>query len=177
MKFRLNRQDLASWCVTPWRRVPAIALAVGIALTCQAQAQQSEVADSAVEEVQTPRTDVPQWVLDGAALLTAGKAEEAAALFEQLLASEPGNAHARYWLGEAYLALGQKNKARAAFAASIKADPNHQFAVDARIRLADPSRDAVTEPPQVFPKAGTEIRDCPKCPAVVVVPAGSFVMG
>ena len=154
-----------------------IALATVVALTCQAHAQQAEGADSAIEEVQSTRTDVPQWVLDGSALLAAGKAQEAAAMFEQLLAAEPGNAPARYWLGEAYLALGQKNKAREAFAASLKADPNHQFAVDARIRMADPSRDAVVEPRQVFPKAGTEFKDCPKCPAMVVVPAGSFVMG
>ena len=132
----------------------AVALAVGIALSCQVQAQQAEVPEAAVEEVQTLRTDVPQWVLDGSALLTAGKAEEAAALFEQLLAAEPGNAPARYWLGEAYLALGQKNKARAAFAASLKADPKHPFAVDARIRLADSSIDSVAESPQVFPRRG-----------------------
>ena len=123
------------------------------------------------------RTDLPQWVLDGSALLKAGRAEDAVALFEQVLGSEPGNAPARYWLGEAYLTQGQKNKARAAFAASLKADPNHQFAVDARIRLADPARDAVIEPPVAFPRAGTELKDCPKCPAMVVVPAGSFVMG
>ena len=98
-------------------------------------------------------------------------------MFEQLLTAEPGNAAARYWLGEAYLAQGQKNRAREAFAASLKADPNHSFAVDARIRMADPSRDAVAEPTQVFPKAGTEFKDCPKCPSMVVVPAGSFVMG
>ena len=177
MKFRLIRQDPDSWCVALRCSVRAAALAVGIALTCPAQAQQSEVGDSVVEEVQTRRTDVPQWVLDGSALLIAGKAEEAAAMFEQLLAAEPGNAPARYWLGEAYLALGQKNRARAAFAASLKADPNHPFAVDARIRLADPSRDAVAEPPPVYPRAGTEIKDCAKCPAMVVVPAGSFVMG
>jgi len=152
------------------------AFAGGIALTLLAQAQQAEVEEPAVEEVQTARTDVPQWVLDGSALLAAGKADEAAGLFEKVLAAEPGNAPARYWLGEAYLAQGQKNKARAAFAASLKADPNHPFAVDARIRLADPARDAAAEAPVVFPKAGTEIRDCPKCPAMVVVPGGSFVM-
>lgn len=175
MRLRLNRQELISWC--PWCGVPAITLATVVVLTCQAQAQRAEVADSATEEVQTPRTDVPQWVLDGSALLAAGKTQEAAAMFEQLLAAEPGNATARYWLGEAYLAQGQKNKAREAFAASLKADPNHSFAVDARIRMADPSRDAIAEPSQVFPKAGTEFKDCPKCPAMVVVPAGSFVMG
>jgi formylglycine-generating enzyme required for sulfatase activity len=168
---------MASWCNGLWRRACAVALAAGIVLTCQAQAQQTEEPEVVVEEGQTLRTDVPQWVLDGSALLTTGKAQEAAALFEQMLAAEPGNAPARYWLGEAHLALGQKNKARAAFAASLKADPNHQFAVDARIRLADPSRDAVAEPPQVFPKAGTEFQDCSKCPAMVAVPAGSFVMG
>ena len=152
------------------------AFAGGIALTLLAQAQQAEVEEPAVEEVQTARTDVPQWVLDGSALLAAGKADEAAGLFEKVLAAEPGNAPARYWLGEANLAQGQKNKARAAFAASLKADPNHPFAVDARIRLADPARDAAVEPQVVFPRAGTEIKDCPKCPAMVVVPAGSFVM-
>ena len=177
MKFRLNRQELISWRVAPWCGVPAITLATVVALTCQAQAQQAEGAQSPIEEGQTRRTDVPQWVLDGSALLAAGKTQEAAAMFEQLLAAEPGNATARYWLGEAYLAQGQKNKAREAFAASLKADPNHLFAVDARIRMADPSRDAIAEPSQVFPKTGTEFKDCPKCPAMVVVPAGSFVMG
>ena len=152
------------------------AFAGGIALTLLAQAQQAEVEEPAVEEVQTARTDVPQWVLDGSALLAAGKADEAAGLFEKVLAAEPANAPARYWLGEANLAQGQRNKARAAFAASLKVDPNHQFAVDARIRLADPARDAAVEPQVVFPRAGTEIKDCPKCPAMVVVPAGSFVM-
>jgi len=152
------------------------AFAGGIALTLLAQAQQAEVEEPAVEEVQTARTDVPQWVLDGSALLAAGKADEAAGLFEKVLAAEPANAPARYWLGEANLAQGQRNKARAAFAASLKLDPNHQFAVDARIRLADPARDAAVEPQVVFPRAGTEIKDCPKCPAMVVVPAGSFVM-
>lgn len=152
------------------------AFAGGIALTLLAQAQQPEVEEPAVEEVQTARTDVPQWVLDGSALLAAGKADEAAGLFEKVLAAEPDNAPARYWLGEANLAQGQRNKARAAFAASLKADPNHPFAVDARIRLADPARDVVAEVPVVFPKAGTEIRDCPKCPAMIAVPAGSFVM-
>ena len=177
LKFQSNRQVPATWRVVMRRLARAVALAVSVALTVQAQAQQAEVADPEVEEVQTTRTDVPQWVLDGSALLAAGRAEEAVALFEQVLVAEPGNAPARYWLGEAYLALGQKNKARAAFAASLKADPNHQFAVDARIRLADPARDAATEPPVAFPRAGTEFKDCPKCPAMVVVPAGSFVMG
>jgi formylglycine-generating enzyme required for sulfatase activity len=177
LNFRMNRQVPALWCVALCRGVRAVALAFGVVLTCQAQAQQAEGPEAAVEEMQTARTDVPQWVLDGSALLSAGKAEEAATLFEKLLAAEPGNAPARYWLGEAYLAQGQMNKARAAFAASLKADPNHQFAVDAHIRLADPARDAVAEPPVAFPRAGTEIKDCAKCPAMVVVPAGSFVMG
>jgi len=177
LKFQSNRQVPATWRVVMRRLARAVALAVSVALTVQAQAQQAEVADPEVEEVQTTRTDVPQWVLDGSALLAAGRAEEAVALFEQVLGSEPGNAPARYWLGEAYLTQGQKNKARAAFSASLKADPKHQFAVDARIRLADPARDAATEPPVAFPRAGTEFKDCPKCPAMVVVPAGSFVMG
>ena len=171
MKFQCNRK------VVRRRSLRAAAFAVVIVLTSQAQAQQSEVVEAPIEEPQTVRTDVPQWVLDGSALLIAGRAEEAATLFERLLDAEPGNAPARYWLGEAYLALGRKNQAREAFAASLKADPKHHFAVDARIRLADPSKDAVVEIPQVFPKAGTEFKDCPKCPAMVVVPAGSFVMG
>ena len=92
------------------RLAQTAAFAGGIALTLLAQAQQAEVEETAVEEVQTARTDVPQWVLDGSALLAAGKADEAAGLFEKVLAAEPGNAPARYWLGEANLAQGQKNK-------------------------------------------------------------------
>lgn len=177
MEIRSNRQGTAWWCNCLWRTTCVVAFATGIALAFQAQAQQAEEPEDAVDEGPTQRNDVPQWVLDGSALLGAGKADEAAGLFEQVLTAEPGNASARYWLGEAYLALGQKNKARTAFAASLKADPNHPFALDARIRLADPSRDAVADAPPIFPKAGTEFRDCPKCPAMIVVPAGAFVMG
>jgi len=175
--FQSNGQTGVCWCVALPRLLCTIVVVLGIVLNLQAQAQQEEPADTEIEDVPAVRTDVPQWVLDGSALLTEGRAEDAATLFQRLLAAEPGSAAARYWLGEAYLALGRKNLAREAFAASLKADPNHQFAVDARIRLADPSRDAVVEIPQVFPKAGTEFKDCPKCPAMVVVPAGSFVMG
>lgn len=43
----------------------------------------------------------------------------------------------------------------------------------------DPTLSASTAPAsgRPFPAAGSQIQDCPECPALVVVPAGSFMMG
>lgn len=121
---------------------------------------------------------VPQWIRDGNTLLQEGKAKEAAAKFEEQAKAEPANSAAHYLLGEALWQLGEKEKARTEFASALKLDPNHPYAVDARMRLAEKAAVVPTEPGAgVFPKAGTLFQDCPKCPAMVVLPAGKFTVG
>ena len=120
---------------------------------------------------------IAQWIVDGNALLEEGKVKEAAAKFEEQVKAEPNNAVAHYLFGNALWQLGEKAKARAEIASSLKLDPKHAYAVDARMRLAEKDPVVVAEPSaKDFPKAGTVIQDCPKCPAMVVIPAGKFAM-
>jgi formylglycine-generating enzyme required for sulfatase activity len=120
---------------------------------------------------------VSQWIVDGKALLEEGKAKEAAARFEAQVKADPNNATARHMLGVALWEAGQRDEARAEFGRALKLDANNPYAVDARMYLAQ--RDPVVEKlPDLksYPKRGTAIQDCPKCPAMVVVPAGKFAM-
>ena len=120
---------------------------------------------------------VAQWIRDGNALLEEGKVKEAAVKFEEQVKAEPDNAAAHSLLGEALWQLGDKARARTEFTHSLKLDPKHAYAVDARMRLAQKDPVVVAEPSAGdFPKAGTVIQDCPKCPAMIVLPAGKFAM-
>jgi formylglycine-generating enzyme required for sulfatase activity len=120
---------------------------------------------------------VPDWVREGSALLEEGRTKEAAALFEAKAAAEPGNATAHYFAGEAYWRLGERDKARDLLQKALKLDPSSSHAVDARMHLAEKPPATVREPASGdFPKAGTTLQDCPKCPKLVVVPVGTFAM-
>jgi formylglycine-generating enzyme required for sulfatase activity len=150
----------------------------------QAEAEQTiESAEVATDEAPTEpaRSDLPPGIREGVALLNDGKAQEAAAVFEKMLQADPRNASARHFLGEAWLALARKDKAQAEFEASLKLDPKHPYATDSQIRLAGLQAERKREPAattaQSFPKPGEEIRDCPKCPVMVVLPAGTFAKG
>jgi formylglycine-generating enzyme required for sulfatase activity len=119
-----------------------------------------------------------QLFFEGFELLKDGKATEAIAKFEQGLKAEPNNAMARYYLGEAYFAAGQKDKAREQLRKSLDLDANSQIAGEARKRLAELSGNAFAGGGAgSFPDAGTLIRECPQCPEMVVVPSGQFIMG
>lgn len=127
--------------------------------------------------------DMPQeasvqaWIREGNALLEEGKAKEASLKFGEQVKAEPGNPAAHYFLGESLWQLGEKDKARAEMATSLKLDPRHPYALDARMRLAEKDPVVAPEPGAGdFPKAGTVIQDCPKCPAMVVLPTGKFDM-
>ncbi len=93
----------------------------------------------------------------------------------------PNNAPARFYLGAAYLATSQKDKAKEQLRRSLELDPNSPVAADARKSLGELSGNAFAAGGNAgagnSPAAGTVIQDCPKCPEVVVVPAGQFVMG
>src|SRR4051794_10057799 len=79
--------------------------------------------------------DAQQLFYDGYELLTRGKAEEAAARFEAGLKLEPTNAQAQFYLGHAYEALGQPERARRAYEAAIAADTKGTVAAQARKML------------------------------------------
>ena len=80
--------------------------------------------------------DAKQLFFEGFELLKAGKAKAAATKFERGLKLEPNNAEGHFYLGEAYRARKQMNKARQQYEASMKADENSKVAAQARERLA-----------------------------------------
>ncbi len=131
--------------------------------------------------------DAQQLFYEGFELLKGGQAKEAAAKFEQGLKKDPSNATALHYLGEAYLAQGKKRQAKQRFQASLDADPNSAVAPAARARLAElTGRQTAKAEPAAKPRGeaaggssrpGTEIKDCPVCPELVVIPPGAFVMG
>lgn len=157
------------------RTVRIAALAIALAIGATAFAQEDERSPDAPDLPE--EATLPAWIQEGNALLEAGQAVEAARHFEARAKAQPDNATAQHLLGLALWQAGERDKARAAFNKALKLDPNGPFAVDARMYLAqkDP---VVTPPPEPrrYPKAGTVIQDCPKCPAMVVVPAGKFAM-
>lgn len=141
-------------------------------LHAQEDAERSPDAPDLPQEVETPA-----WIVEGKALLEDGKAKEAADKFEARAKAEPDNATAQHLLGVALWQLGQKDKAREAFNRSLKLDPNGSYAVDARTYLAEKAAAVVAQPDlKAYPKAGKILQDCPKCPAIVVVPPGKFAM-
>lgn len=85
----------------------------------------------------------------------------AASLLEQVLTSEPSNAQARLWLGDAYAALGRREEAIAAYRL---ADKDLQTRSDALVRLGTIllRKDRLSEAEQIFQDA---LRDDPSNPA------------
>ena len=149
---------------------------VAFVLAGQAWAQEDTERSADAPDLPQEAT-VPQWIRDGTALLEQGNAKEAAARFVEQVKAEPNNAAAHYFLGESLWQLGEKDKARAEFGSSLKLDPGHPYALDARVRLAEKAPVVPVEPSaNDFPKAGTLFQDCPKCPAMVVIPAGKFIV-
>lgn len=123
--------------------------------------------------------DAAELFFQGYELLEQGKASEAAAKFEEGLKTEPNNATARYYLGEAYVSVGQ-NKAREQMRKSLDLDANSQVAGPARKRLHELSSGVpagASTSTRNFTATVTIIQDCTECPEMVVVPAGKFLMG
>ena len=130
--------------------------------------------------------DAKQLFFDGWELLKAGKAKEAATKFEEGLRTAPNNGTARFFLGEAYLAQGDKKRAEEQFRKSVEVEPSGQMAGDARKRIGELSGNAFAGGDKADTTGstgaggaapGAEIQDCPQCPIVVVVPPGQFIMG
>ena len=122
--------------------------------------------------------DAQQLFAEGFELLGQNKAVQAAAKFERGLKSDPNNAMARFYLGEAYLATGEGEKARSQWGKSLESDPKSEVAVAARKRLTEASAaPAGGKTGNGGVAAGTVFRDCPQCPEMVVITPGRFVMG
>lgn len=94
-------------------------------------------------------------------------------------------------LGTSFAALAQGanagGKAQPAFSEafeqSLQLDGNGEAAGKARQRLTElssraaPNAGSVQPAVAAGPRAGTELKDCDACPAMIVVPAGEFIMG
>src|ERR1700758_5153469 len=120
------------------------------------------------------RADTPQTLFaDGFELLKTGKAKEAAAKFEAGLKSDPRNALAHYYLGEAYFRLQRNAEAIDQFQRSLGLDPASSVAKNAQAHLSQLSASTETNgaeanighissqspaSPAVAPKAPTLIR-------------------
>jgi formylglycine-generating enzyme required for sulfatase activity len=118
---------------------------------------------------------------EGFELLKEGRNREAAEFFVTGLSIEPGNAMARYFLGEAYLALGQRAQAEYQYRQSVMLDGGSEVADRARNRLLELSGNVASAPSAaadaVSGSRGKELKDCAECPTVVVLPPGRFLMG
>lgn len=103
---------------------------------------------------------------EGADLLNAGRAAEAAQRFERGLQLSPNDATAPaayFFLGRAYIRMSRLDSARAALQRAIELDGAGAYGKQARELL--------------YSLPGTEFKDCDDCPVMVVVPPGNFVMG
>ncbi len=106
-------------------------------------------------------------------LIKSGKVKEAAARFEAGLKNDPDNAMATFYLGEAYLALKQADKAKAQYEKALKLDPFGATAKDANERLAQLGGGAKAQEPA----PGTVWTDSSTGMQFVYVPSGCFIMG
>jgi tetratricopeptide (TPR) repeat protein len=73
----------------------------------------------------------------GFACYKLGRNEEAAAWFEKTLALDPRRVIAQANLGDALLAAGKPDQARAAFAKYLEAAPNGSYAATVRRKLEE----------------------------------------
>ncbi len=125
----------------------------------------------------------------------AGQFEAAKLLFESGLAIDPANVFANFFLAQTLQQLNDKSQASIFFNKVIALDPNSDSALkstDALRNLAasglpaspgavvfDKTRPAVPIPAEQerLLKPKDSFKECAQCPEMVVVPAGTFLMG
>lgn len=105
-------------------------------------------------------------------LWKSGDFEAAKVGFERGLGIDPANGVANYYLGDVLSRLGDREGARARWQRAVAFDPDSGEGLKAQVAL-----DKLPPPPKPLPPKGTVLRDCADCPELVVVPAGSFLMG
>jgi formylglycine-generating enzyme required for sulfatase activity len=93
----------------------------------------------------------------------AGDYQNAATHFKNVVQLDPSNAKAWLFLGQSLAQTNDVKGARRAFANALKLQPSGRVA------------DRVNE--QLARLSGSMFRDCPTCPTMVVISAGSFEMG
>lgn len=93
----------------------------------------------------------------------AGDYQSAATHFKKVVQLDPSNAKAWLLLGESLAQTNDAEGARRAFVKALQLEPSGRVA------------DRVNE--QLAKLSGSIFRDCPTCPEMVVIPAGSFEMG
>ncbi len=95
--------------------------------------------------------------------IQAGDYQNAAIHFKNVVQLDPSNAKAWLLLGESLSQTNDLEGARRAYANALKLEPNGRVAARVNEQLAKLS--------------GSIFRDCPTCPTMVVISAGSFEMG
>lgn len=93
----------------------------------------------------------------------AGDYQNAATHFKNVVQHDPSNAKAWLLLGQSLAQTNDVEGARRAFANALKLEPSG--------RVADRINEQLAKLP------GPDLRDCPTCPEMVVIPAGSFEIG
>jgi formylglycine-generating enzyme required for sulfatase activity len=157
--------------------VAAIAIALFSAVALAQQATQDhqarDVAEQAASLQAASRALQPAQRNQASAMFAMGfklfqeSAFDAAKLgFERGLRIDPGNGQARFYLAETLVQLKQGPAAREQYELALALAPNSPEGLKAEVALAN-----------LAMTAGTVFRDCEGCPEMVVIPAGSFIMG
>ncbi|HYL62902.1 MAG TPA: SUMF1/EgtB/PvdO family nonheme iron enzyme [Candidatus Methylomirabilis sp.] len=125
----------------------------------------------------------------GSDYLRVGQPKPAIEIFKLNLLAYPDSADANDNLADAYLANSQNDLAREYAEKALAMIDSHKAPLsswsDTGPKRAEDRRDVVNllkklgaQPQAAPPRApGSVFRDCPNCPEMVVIPAGSFTMG
>jgi formylglycine-generating enzyme required for sulfatase activity len=109
-------------------------------------------------------------------LYQAGQFEPARWAFLSGLAIDPANAAAHFYMGETLSRLGDREAAVASYSKAMALDPNSDIARQAAAAIKNPA-----PPAAIVAGAGRKpkdsFKDCEQCPEMIVIPAGSFIMG
>lgn len=152
------------------------------------QQQQTQQAQSAQEEKGR------RWLAEGYEHYQRKEYKDAIDFFESGLKLAPNNAEGRYYAAMSYLALKQTGEAERHASAYLNLEPDSPYAnklkralpglgkvlANAREQenlVAEKTRLEAERRAKEMSTPGKVFRDCPDCPEMVVLPAGSFDMG
>lgn len=110
-------------------------------------------------------------------LLRSGDSAAARREFLSGLAIDPANVTANFYLAETLSRLGDKAGAIAGYGRAMALDPNSDTARQAQAALRSLAGPATAASADAARKPKDAFKDCDQCPEMVVIPAGSFMMG
>ena len=162
-----------------WRRIAMAIASTTIALSVPVQAQpavDAPAVDAAqIQQIQTQVKSLTTAQINNArqffsaafAAYQARRLDEAALLFEKGLAINPGEADAQYFYAQVLRDSNKKQDAAKTFSLAAALAPD----------TVNGTLAAVEARKLMPPKIGQSFRDCPTCPEMSVLPAGTFTMG